>query len=169
MQPISLNTRQRNLAIGTLGVVIVAVIILGVRPALDAVGSLERRVISQEQLRDDTVALAAKLQQVRQRTDASIASSGGTTISSLLAWLEKQASERQLSNNVRQISPLTVNDDDVFRQRASLRLESIGMDNLLRFLEVLEASPSVRIVSGDLRRQDDREGGVSFSLEVGLL
>lgn len=129
---------------------------------------LEAKAEKKERVFQEVVALSARIQGV---TNASREKTSENVIASLLPWLEKETARANFAGHVREIAPVALQsvDSGLFREKATLRVGEITMKSALRFFDQLEAVASIRIVRGDLKRSEKEEGGVTISMEIGLL
>lgn len=134
-----------------------------------AVVRTERNVAGRQTLYTEVSSLAAQVKKAGagHRQNGSEKQVG--QIDSLLSWLEQQVRAAALDDKVSQISPVLGKDTEMFRQRALLKLDAVAMTEAIKFIDLVEKTSGIQIVSGDIRRRNETDGGISLSLELGLL
>jgi hypothetical protein len=136
---------------------------------LQAVSRMEKNVASRQVLYADLAGLADQVKSAGNRQRKTGVDDSDKQIDSLLAWLEKQVRAAALEDKVRQISPVIGKDLEMFRERASLKLDAVAMTEAIKFIDLIEKAPGTQIISSDIRRQSESAGGISLTLELGLL
>lgn len=132
------------------------------------VSRMEAKAEKQEQLFQEVTLLSARIQGSKS---ASRQKAGKNAITSLLPWLEKETARANFAGHVREIAPVSLQsaDSGLFREKATLGVGEISMARALRFLHQLEVVTEIRIVRGDIKRSEKDVGGVTLSMEIGLL
>ena len=135
-------------------------------PFFDSVERLEVEVKKKRQVHSEMVVVANQLEALRSQGQQSKGKQQ-QTIRSLLPWVERTTAADGLKQNVKQISSVNLQKGDLYRERATLRMERLDMQPLLHFVEKLELGPGIKVIRSDIRRGSEKKPGLTLFIELG--